>query len=131
MDDNGQGVRADVWLWAARFFKTRRLCREAIDAGQVKLNGYACKPGKLVQAGDELEVLRSRERFAIQVLAVASKRGPASVAQSLYQEHPQSVAARAKARELNRLAGQQAPNKRPDGRQQRQLRRIKHGQNPI
>lgn len=120
-------VRADVWLWAARFFKTRRLCRQAIDAGRVELNGHACKPGKAVKAGDELVIGRSEERFHVQVLAVADRRGPAALAQTLYREHEHSLAARMQARELNRLAGRAAPAKRPDKRARRELTRIKKG----
>lgn len=120
-------VRADVWLWAARFFKTRRLCREAIDAGQVGLNGYGCKPGKGVKLGDELIITRQQERFHIVVLALADRRGPASVAQSLYREHEESIAERMRVRELNRLAGRAAPSKRPDSRARRELARLKKG----
>lgn len=120
-------VRADVWLWAARFFKTRRLCREAIDAGRVELNGHACKPGKAIKPGDELIVGRQEERFHVQVLALADRRGPATVAQTLYREHEHSLAARMQARELNRLAGRAAPAKRPDKRARRELARIKKG----
>lgn len=120
-------MRADVWLWAARFFKTRRLCREAIDGGQVDLNGSACKPGKAVNVGDELVLTRAQERFHIVVLALADRRGPASVAQSLYREHEHSVIARMQVRELNRLAGRAAPSKRPDSRARRALARLKKG----
>ncbi len=125
MDD--APVRADVWLWAARFFKTRRLCREAIDGGQVDLNGYACKPGKSVKPGDELVITRQQERFQIEVLALADRRGSAPVAQSLYREHEQSIAARMQARELNRLAGPAGPSKRPNKRARRELVKLKKG----
>lgn len=125
MDD--ASVRADVWLWVARFFKTRRLCREAIDGGQVDLNGYGCKPGKAVKPGDELVITRQEERFHILVLALADRRGSASVAQSLYREYERSVTARMQTRELNRLAGRAAPSKRPNKRARRELVRLKKG----
>ncbi|MGB8634050.1 MAG: S4 domain-containing protein [Rhodanobacteraceae bacterium] len=127
MDDSSQTVRADVWLWAARFFKTRRLCREAIDAGQVDLNGHGCKPGKAVKPGDTLVITRHNERYQIDVRAVADRRGPAETAQGLYQEHEASIAERLRARELNRLAGRAAPGKRPDKRARRELSRLKKG----
>lgn len=127
----GSGVRADVWLWAARFFKTRRLCREAIDGGQVQLNGHGCKPGKTVKCGDCLEILRGQERFRIEVLGVSERRGPASEARDLYREHESSIAVREQVRETQRLVGRGAPLRRPDRRGRRELDRLKKGGNPI
>ena len=75
-------VRADIWLWAARFFKTRSLCRQAIDGGKV----VACKPSKTVKPGDTFRITRGNERFEVEVLALSDTRGPASVAQTLYRE---------------------------------------------
>ena len=74
--------RVDVWLWAARFFKTRRLSHEAIVGGKVELNGSGCKPARTVKPGDRLRVLRGHERLEVEVLRVSDKRGPASVAQA-------------------------------------------------
>ena len=76
-------VRADVWLWAARFFKTRSLAKQAIDGGKVDLNGAACKPSKAVHVGDRLQIGRGEERFEVVVSALTEQRGPASVAQAL------------------------------------------------
>jgi ribosome-associated heat shock protein Hsp15 len=81
--DNPESVRADVWIWAARFFKTRRLGREAIDGGKVEVNGVPCKPAKTVKPGDMLRITRGEERMELRVDAVSVTRGPAAVAQQL------------------------------------------------
>jgi ribosome-associated heat shock protein Hsp15 len=121
-------VRADVWLWAARFFKTRSLCRQAIDGGKVELNGASCKPSRPVKPGDALRITRGNERFEIEVLALADTRGPAKVAQTLYQESEASRVAREKQRELARLQRPVRPDARPDKADRRALRRLKHEQ---
>lgn len=125
--DPPQPVRADVWLWAARFFKTRRLSREAIDGGRVELNDGTCKPSKTVKVGDVLRVTRGEERFEVEVLGLSDKRGPASAAQALYRESAASVAAREAQRERQRLLGAAGPAHRPDKQARRNLRRLKHG----
>lgn len=125
--DQTQPVRVDIWLWAARLFKTRRLCREAIDGGKIELNGTTCKPAKTVRVGDALRVRRGDERLEIEVSGLSARRGPASVAQTLYQETEASVTARETRREQRRLVGVVAPSKRPEKHARRNLRRIKHG----
>lgn len=118
-------VRADVWLWAARFFKTRSLAKQAIDGGKIDVNGGGCKPAKLLHAGDMLKISRGEERLEVEVLALADKRGPASVAQALYRESEASRLAREAQREQRRLVGMQAPRQRPDKHARRELRRLK------
>lgn len=125
-DVHTASVRADVWLWAARFFKTRSLCRQAIDGGKVELNGAACKPAKPVHAGDTLRVTRGNERFEIEVLGLADTRGPASVAQTLYRESEASRQAREARREQARLQRPPRPDSRPGKADRRALRRFKH-----
>ena len=78
-------VRVDVWLWAARFFKTRSLAKQAVAGGKVDVNGMGCKPAKMLRVGDRLVIRRGEERWEVEVLALAEKRGPASVAQTLYR----------------------------------------------
>jgi ribosome-associated heat shock protein Hsp15 len=115
-------------LWAARFFKTRRLAREAIDGGKVELNGAACKPSKAIKPGDELRITKGEERFEIEVLALADKRGPARVAQTLYAESEGSRTAREERRAMARLSRPVRPDKRPDKAARRKLRHLKqHG----
>ncbi len=100
----GDGVRVDKWLWASRLLKTRTLAAEAVKGGRVQVNGARVKPSREVAAGDELEVTIGQVRRTVVVLGVAERRGPAKVAQLLYEETPQSVAARELARERARLA---------------------------
>ncbi|HEX6612322.1 MAG TPA: RNA-binding S4 domain-containing protein [Rhodanobacteraceae bacterium] len=120
------GVRADAWLWAARFFKTRSWARQAIEHGQVELNGATCKPSRPMHVGDRLRVRRGEESFEIEVLALSGKRGSAAVAQALYRESEASRAAREAARQQRRAerAGYQAPAGKPDKRARRLIRAL-------
>ena len=118
-------TRADVWLWAARFFKTRSLARQAIEGGRIDVNGAGCKPAKLLHAGDRLKIGRGEERQEVEVLALSDRRGPASVAQTLYRETDASRTAREAAREQHRLMGASGPPKRPDKQARRELQRLK------
>ena len=119
-------MRLDVWLWAARFFKTRSLSKQAADGGKVEVNGATGKPSRALHAGDRLRITRAEERFEIDVIALAEQRGPASVAQTLYRETPDSAAARAAAAEMRRLQGTSLarPPKRPDKRARRLIRAL-------
>ena len=94
----------DKWLWAARFFKTGSLATEAVLGGHVQVGGERVKPAKEVRVGDRLEVRRGEERFAVVVTGLADRRGPASVAAALYEETPESAAAREQHRLERRLA---------------------------
>jgi len=85
-----QEVRVDKWLWAARFFKTRRLATEAIQGGKVHLNGVRIKASKCIKEGAQINITQGGlERIYI-VNAVSDKRGPAPVAQLLYEETEES-----------------------------------------
>jgi ribosome-associated heat shock protein Hsp15 len=90
MDD----VRIDKWLWAARFFKTRGLAATAVLGGKVHVNGERVKPAKAVHVGDVVDVTRGTERWTVTVTQIADRRGPASVAQTLYEESDDSRATR-------------------------------------
>ena len=118
-------VRLDKWLWAARFFKTRSLARTAIDGGKVHINGQRGKPSKPVQIGDELTVRLGYSEKDVVVLALHDKRGPASLAQTLYQETEASVARYEREKAARQLAHQTAPERRPDKKQRRQITRFK------
>ena len=87
-------MRVDRWLWAARLFKTRGAATEAAVGGRVHVNGTRVKPAKEIRAGDRLDVTVGGARRELVVLAVAEKRGPASVAATLYEETPESLARR-------------------------------------
>jgi len=118
-------VRADVWLWAARFFKTPSLAQQAIDGGKIDLNDGACKPAKVVHVGDVFRISRGEERLEVEVLGLSERRGPAPVAQALYRESESSMAARAAAQAQRKLVGAMAPPGRPDKQARRELRRLK------
>ncbi len=87
-------VRIDKWLWAARFFKTRGAATEAVLGGRVHVNGERVKPSKPVRAADTLEVTIGTVRRVVAVIEVGERRGPASVAATMYAETVESRAAR-------------------------------------
>jgi ribosome-associated heat shock protein Hsp15 len=97
-------VRIDKWLWAARFYKTRSQATEAVDGGKVELNGVRAKPAKEVKIGDEVRVRLGPYEHQVTVRGLSDKRGPARLAQALYEESAESIAAREKLREDHRLA---------------------------
>ncbi|HSQ31718.1 MAG TPA: RNA-binding S4 domain-containing protein [Gemmatimonadaceae bacterium] len=100
MHDEADRVRLDKWLWAARFFKTRSLATEAVAGGKVEVNGERAKPAKAIKPGDEVRVRLGPYEHTLIVRALSDRRGPASIAQTLYEE----TAASREARE--RLAAQ-------------------------
>ena len=84
------GVRIDVWLWAARFFKTRPLAKKACELGRIVSNGQVAKAAREVRVGDKLRVSNEGGDFQIEVLLISDARGPAAVAQTLYRETDES-----------------------------------------
>lgn len=117
------GVRLDKWLWAARFFKTRAKAKEAIDGGKVHLGGHRCKPSKEVVAGDTLNITQGFDEKTIIVQEVSEKRGSAPIAQTLYQETPESEEKRALLAEQRKAAGAHV---RSEGRPTKKNRRLIH-----
>ena len=103
-DERSVGVRLDKWLWAARFFKTRSLATEAVAGGKVELNGLRPKPAKEVRVGDRLRVRLGPFVHDLTVRALGERRGPASVAATLYDESAESIAARERLREQHRMS---------------------------
>ncbi len=117
-------VRLDKWLWAARFFKTRSIARNAIDGGKVHYEGVRAKPGRKVELGASLRIRQGYDEKDVVVTGLAERRGPASEAAALYRETDESMRKReelARARALNPMAGEH----RPDKKQRRQLHRFK------
>jgi ribosome-associated heat shock protein Hsp15 len=117
------GVRIDVWLWAARFFKTRPLAKKACELGRIVSNGQVAKAAREVRVGDKLRVSNEGGDFQVEVLLLSEVRGPAAVAQTLYcetdesRELRQKVAAERKAmREFEVL-----PAGRPSKRDRRHI----------
>jgi ribosome-associated heat shock protein Hsp15 len=98
------GVRIDKWLWAARFFKTRSEATEAVLGGHVHVGGERVKPAKEIRVGDSLEIRRGELRWTVVVIGIAERRGSAKVAATLYEETPESLAAREQQRVERRLA---------------------------
>lgn len=122
--DGGGKVRLDKWLWAARFYKTRSLSAEDIDKGRVRVNGTPAKPGRELRLGDLLDIRQAAGQRVVRVKALSSVRGPAPVAALLYEETPESLAARAAAAEQRRLAPEPAhtlEHGRPSKRDRREL----------
>lgn len=84
-------LRIDKWLWAARFFKTRSLAAEAVAGGKVEINGARAKPSRAIHPGDQVSIRRGSYEWAVIVMGVAARRGPAPEAQQLYQETEESI----------------------------------------
>ena len=122
-------VRLDKWLWAARFFKTRSVARDAVSGGKVHLNGNRAKPGRTLSVDDVLRIQRGDDEYTITIIEVASRRGPAAIAQTLYEESDESRVKREKLVEQRKLEHEQhaGRERRPDKRQRRRLVRFKTG----
>ena len=119
-------VRLDIWLWAARFFRTRSLAKQAVETGKVDAAGQRAKSSRAVRVGDVLVITRGEEVFEIEVLALSDRRGSAAVAQALYSESAASRQRREAALAARRAerAGYQAPQSRPDKRARRLIRAL-------
>jgi ribosome-associated heat shock protein Hsp15 len=101
-------IRLDKWLWATRFYKTRSLAAHEIGAGRVQVNGQAAKPARDIAPGDQVSVRKEGSTVHVWVRALSTVRGPAPRASLLYEETPESVAAREQAAEMKRLAPEPA-----------------------
>lgn len=121
-------VRLDKWLWAARFFKTRGLARDAIQAGKVQYNGQRSKPSKLVELNAQIRLPAGFDHKELLVLKLSEQRQGAPIAQLLYQETQESIELREKNAEARRLSGFHSPKpaSRPDKKQRRQIIHFKH-----
>jgi ribosome-associated heat shock protein Hsp15 len=117
-------LRLDKWLWAARFYKTRALATDEIDKGRVRVNEQIVKPARELKPGDLVELRQGVVLRTVLVRGLSAVRGPAPVAQQLYEETPASIAAREAAAERRRLAPEPAnaiEQGRPTKRDRRQL----------
>ena len=122
-------VRLDVWLWAARFFKTRPLAKKACELGRVISNGNAAKPAHAVHIGEMLRITNDGGDFTVEVLELSEDRGPAPVAQTLYRETDESRELRKKVAE-ERKANQMfapVPVGRPSKRDRRRIIQFRRG----
>jgi len=122
-------VRMDLWLWAARFFKTRALAKKACELGRIDSNGHPAKPAREVHAGDQLKITSDSGDFQVEVLIVNDVRGPAAVAQTMYRESDESRALRQKAAEERKAAHlfEPIPDQRPTKRDRRRIIQFRKG----
>jgi ribosome-associated heat shock protein Hsp15 len=123
-------LRIDKWLWAARFYKTRTLASEEIGRGRVEVNGQEVKPAREVKVGDTVLLRQGPVTRTVLVKGLSGMRGPAPVAQQLYQETPESIQAREQAAERRRLAPEPAltiEQGRPTKRGRRELDDAQRG----
>jgi ribosome-associated heat shock protein Hsp15 len=125
--DSSGRVRLDKWLWAARFYKTRGLSAEAIDAGRIEVNGERAKRARLVQAGDRIRIRIGPYEHVVAVLGVSEVRGSAPIAQALYEEEAESRKAReamaAHVRAMNASTGYDTG--RPTKKDRRDIKRVR------
>lgn len=121
-------MRLDKWLWCARFYKTRSLATEEIAKGRVTVNGQAAKPARDLRCGDTVALRQGPVARTVLVRALSGARGPAPAAQLLYEETPESIAARERAAEQRRLAPEPAAalqEGRPTKRDRRSIDRAR------
>ncbi|MCA4798471.1 S4 domain-containing protein [Acinetobacter towneri] len=118
-------IRIDKWLWAARFFKTRSIAKASIEGGKVHHNGERVKVSKEIRVGTELTIQQGFDKKTVLVKALSGVRGPAPIAQQLYEETEVSIARReliATQRKLHNLA---RPDHRPSKKDRRDISKFK------
>jgi ribosome-associated heat shock protein Hsp15 len=119
-------MRLDKWLWAARFFKTRGLAQQAIEAGRVTLNRARVKPAHVLKLRDSVAVRVGEFEWQVQVKGLSDRRGPATEARKLYDETVESRAERERRIELRRWSAEPAAamKGRPTKRDRRRLEEL-------
>jgi ribosome-associated heat shock protein Hsp15 len=119
----------DVWLWAARFFRTRALAKRACELGRISANNQPAKPAREVRAGDLLQIHTEGGDFQVEVLLLSDLRGPAPVAHTLYRETESSRESRLKLAEERQAMRQftPAPQGRPSKRDRRRIIQFRGG----
>lgn len=125
---SAERLRLDKWLWAARFYKTRSLAAQEVEKGRVLINDQLAKPAREVRPGDIVRIRRQDQVMQVRVRGISAVRGPAPVAAQLYEETPESRAAREHAAEMRRLAPEPAQtisDGRPTKRDRRQLASLR------
>jgi ribosome-associated heat shock protein Hsp15 len=122
-------VRMDKWLWAARFFKTRSLAARACELGRIQSNSQPAKAAREVRVGDLLQIKTDNGDFQVKVLLLSEMRGPAAVAQTLYEETQDSLESRIKAAEERKAMRNfaPAPEGRPSKRDRRRIIQFRSG----
>ncbi|HJN96669.1 MAG: RNA-binding protein [Gammaproteobacteria bacterium] len=121
-------VRLDKWLWAARFYKTRAIAKQAIEGGKVHCEGARSKPSKEIEVGMQLKLRQSFDEKTVLVKALSEQRRPAPEAQLLYAETPLSIANREQLAEQRRAQPRHWPTAtKPNKKQRRMIQRFKQG----
>ena len=125
---NNAGVRIDKWLWAARFFKTRSLAKQAIEGGKIHYNSQRIKTSKLVEIGAELTVRAGWDEKTIVVIGLSDQRRNATLAAELFDETAASIALREQRSLERKIANLAMPDHaaRPNKKQRRQIHRFKN-----
>jgi ribosome-associated heat shock protein Hsp15 len=131
MPEPAASMRLDKWLWCARFYKTRALAVQEIGKGRITVNGQSAKAARELRAGDTVALRQGDAARTVLVRGLSAARGPAPVAQQLYEETPESTAARAQSAQARRLAPEPAAGLR-EGRPTKRQRRtldvaLRHG----
>jgi ribosome-associated heat shock protein Hsp15 len=119
------GVRLDKWLWAARFFKTRTLAKQAIEGGKVRYDGEHAKVGRTVGIGASISLRQGYDELEVIVRALSDQRGPAPVARLLYEETDESRLRREQAALARKAASGFVSPERPSKQQRRAIHRFK------
>lgn len=129
--DEALKVRLDKWLWAARFFKTRTLAKEAIEGGKVHYNDQRCKPGRLVDIDAKLNIRQGWFDKVVLVRGLTDRRQSAPLAQTLYEETPESIVQREQqmAERKAQAATQPQAFRRPNKRDRRLIHRFREQNN--
>lgn len=120
-------VRLDVWLWAARFFKTRSDAGEAIAGGKVLIGDARIKRARPLRVGDTLRIRKGPYDFYITVRGLSARRLGAEAAAALYEEDAAGKKAREHLTEQLRIAPSLSyeGKGRPTKRERRELDRLK------
>lgn len=122
MPADADSLRIDRWLYHCRLFKTRTLASKAVSAGHVKVNGERPAPGRRVKVGDRIDLVRDRLPYALDVLAIPARRGPAAAARSCYREDEEIV--RQRDQQATALSQDRQTMPRTDGRPDKRTRRL-------
>jgi len=119
-------IRIDKWLWVARFFKTRALASKAVDGGKVHLNGQRVKSSRPTQVGDRMQITCGQVQVVVDVLDLSDKRGPAKIAQTLYEETLESIQQRELNSQQRKLLNASMPRSqgKPNKHQRREIRKV-------
>lgn len=120
-------LRVDKWLWAARFFKTRSIAKTAIEGGKVHLDGHRVKVSREISVGERLTIKQGWDEKEVVVRALSDQRGPAPIAQTLYEEIPESVARREREAQARKAAGGATarPTQKPGKHERKALEKLR------